>query len=52
MNALTKDQIAAYNEMGQLLMDKLGLTSDQAAEKINEIMEQALKALENGCLAD
>ena len=47
---LTPDQIAAYNEMGQLLMTSLGISSEKASEMIEEIMTGMLESLESGIL--
>lgn len=45
-------QQQAYNEMGQLIMDKMGCTSEEAAKYIEMMMGDMLSALNSGALAD
>lgn len=45
-------QQQAYSEMGQLIMDKIGCTSEEAAKYIEIMMGDMLAALNNGALTD
>jgi len=47
---MSEQQIKAYNEMGQMLMDKLGCTSQEAKKMIQGIMDDILESLNNGVL--
>lgn len=47
---MTTTQIKSYNEMGQLLMSKLDITSKEASEMINKLMQDFLNELNNGIL--
>jgi hypothetical protein len=45
-------QQQAYNDMGQLIMDKMGCTSEEAAGYVEMLMGDMLAALNSGALAD
>ncbi|MFT6835102.1 MAG: hypothetical protein ACJA0H_001136 [Francisellaceae bacterium] len=48
---MTKDQKEAYNEMGQLIMDKTGCSSEEASKQIEMLMQGMLDSLNEGVLA-
>ena len=48
---MNEDQIKAYNEMGQLIMDKTGCTSEEAAKQINDLAQEMLASLNKGILS-
>ncbi len=49
---LNSDQKKAYNEMAQLLMDKLNISSEEASKKIQSLFEGMNESLEEGILQD
>lgn len=49
---MTAQQIEAYNKMGQMIMDKLGCSSEEASKYILDFMGGMLNSLNNGVLKD